>query len=109
MSPQEIVQSLSSADNFTRYNYLAEQLYIKKYVEWEIKIIEIFTHKNGTSILGDNVQAVFKIPGDISAYKKGDSLVVYGRIAKAMANTVVIDDCKIIPKAVSLGERKICH
>lgn len=98
ISPQEIIKHLYKADTFLHSQQIAEQLYIGKYVEWEITIDEIYPKENGAAaITGLNVKAIFKNSKHVSPYKKGMTLVIEGRII-ALENdaTIVIDKCRIV-------------
>lgn len=96
--PQEIIKHLYKADTFLQRQQIAEQLYVGKYVEWEIIIDEIYPQENGVAaIAGLNVKAVFRNSRVVLPYKKGMTLVVEGRIVKLEDNAIiVIDKCKIV-------------
>lgn len=98
ISPQEIINHLYKAETFLQRQQIAEQLYIGKYVEWEITIDEIYPQENGAAaITGLNVKAIFKNSRHASPYKKGMILVIEGRIIELENDAViVIDKCKIV-------------
>ncbi|MCK5608727.1 hypothetical protein KAR91_43015 [Candidatus Pacearchaeota archaeon] len=93
-----IIEQLYKAENFSKRQEIAKQIYVGNYVEWKITINEIlFQEKGPGTIMGTNVKAIFKNSKVILPYKKGMTLVVKGRIAKLEDNaTIAIDKCKIV-------------
>lgn len=100
VSPQEIISHLYDVKvgTFLQRQQIAEQLYIGKYVGWEITIDEIYPQENGAAaIAGLNVKAIFRNSNVVSPYEKGMTLEVEGRIVALEDDaTIVIDKCKIV-------------
>jgi hypothetical protein len=95
ISPQEIVKHISQAETHLQQQRLAKELYIGKYVQWNLKIEEVIAQENGKGALfGGNILAIFDNQNKILSLRKDMIVIVSGRVNDVSGDVVKLEKCR---------------